>query len=124
MGWFDEQIKQRKRSDDELFTEAFIDIAGSVMGRKISAALSDSLTVTKNEIDRILRFYHARSRDIPDNITDVNDRIDYLLRPNGIMQRPVKLAKGWYKDAVGAMLGVRRSDGQVTALLPSGLTGY
>ena len=27
MGWFDEQIKQRKQNDDELFAEAFAGIA-------------------------------------------------------------------------------------------------
>ena len=37
MGWFDEQIKQRKQNDDELFAEAFAGIAGAVTGAKISA---------------------------------------------------------------------------------------
>ena len=27
MGWFDEQIKQRKRNDDDIFSEAFVGIA-------------------------------------------------------------------------------------------------
>ena len=40
------------------------------------------------------------------------------------MRRTVILGKGWYKDAVGAMLGVRKSDGGVVALIPTGLTGY
>ena len=124
MGWFDEQIKQRKRSDEELFTEAFINIAGSVMGRKVSAALNDERTVAKTAIESILKFYHAKPREVPDTITDMNDQLEYLLRPHGIMHRTVKLSEGWYKDAVGAMLGVRRSDGKVTALLPAGFTGY
>ena len=124
MSWLDEQIKQRKRSDDELFTEAFIDIAGSVMGQKISAALKDSRIIAKNEIDRILKFYHVKSQELPDNIEDVNDQLEFLMRPHGIMRRTVKLSKGWSKDAVGAMLGVRKSDGHIIALLPSGITGY
>ena len=32
MGWFDEQIKQRKISDDEQFQDSFIRMAGAVMG--------------------------------------------------------------------------------------------
>ena len=31
MGWFDEQIKQRKQSDDQLFEEAFVRIADAVL---------------------------------------------------------------------------------------------
>jgi NHLM bacteriocin system ABC transporter ATP-binding protein len=124
LGWFDEQIKQRKRSDDELFADSFIRIAGSVIGRRLSAALSDKRSAAKNEIDRILRFYHAKSGEIPENITDVNDQLEYLMRPHGIMHRKVELSKGWYKDAVGAMLGVRKSDGRVTALIPGRLSGY
>ena len=124
MGWFDEQIKQRKRSDDELFAETFIDIAGSIMGKKVSDALNDDRTIAKNAIDRILKFYHAKTREVPENMTDVNDQLDYLMRPHGIMHRTVKLEKGWYKDAIGAMLGVRKSDKAAVALIPSGLTGY
>ena len=124
MSWLDEQIKQRKCSDDELFTEAFIDIAGSVMGQKVSAALKDSRIIAKNEIDRILKFYHVKPQEIPDTIEEVNDQIEYIMRPHGIMHRTVKLSKGWSKDAFGAMLGVRSSDGHVVALLPVGITGY
>ena len=38
MGWFDEQIKQRKKNDEELFEEAFAGIAGAVLGSRMSAA--------------------------------------------------------------------------------------
>ena len=34
MGWFDEQIKQRKRNDDDIFSEAFVGIADAVLGSK------------------------------------------------------------------------------------------
>lgn len=32
MGWFDEQIRQRKQQDDEIFSDAFWGIADAVMG--------------------------------------------------------------------------------------------
>ena len=38
MGWFDEQIRSRKLSDDEAFAESFADIAGAVLGPKAAAA--------------------------------------------------------------------------------------
>ena len=32
MGWFDEQIKQRKINDSNVFSDSFANIAGAVMG--------------------------------------------------------------------------------------------
>ena len=36
----------------------------------------------------------------------------------------MKLEKEWYKDAIGAMIGVRKADGAVVSLLPAGISGY
>lgn len=33
------------------------------------------------------------------------------------MRRTVYLEKGWYKDAIGAMLGVMKETGKIVALL-------
>lgn len=123
MGWFDEQIKQRKQNDDELFAEAFAGIAGAVTGAKISALKSDAQR-TKNAVDEILRYYRIRSCEVPDSVKDINERLEYLLRPHGVMRRTVKLEKGWYKEAVGAMLAIKKSDGSAVALIPSGFAGY
>lgn len=124
MGWFDEQIKQRKINDSNVFSDSFANIAGAVMGSKISAALKDNRELTKNSMDEILRYYHVKSREVPESITDMNEQLEYLLRPYGIMRRTVNLDSGWYKDAIGAMLAVRKSDGAVVALLPTGISGY
>ncbi len=124
MGWFDEQIRERKQHDDDAFAQSFLHIASSVMGSKASAALNDQRQITKNAIDEILKYYHVKSREIPDGMKDRNEQLEYLMRPYGIMRRTVRLEKGWYKDAVGAMLGVRRDDGSVVALIPSKISGY
>lgn len=124
MGWFDEQIRQRKKNDEEVFAESLANMASAVMGEKISAALNNEHTVTKGAIDEILRFYHVKSREVPDSIKDTNEQLEYLLRPCGIMRRTVKLEEGWYRDAIGAMLGVLKKDGRVVALLPKGFSGY
>lgn len=123
MGWFDEQIKQRKQNDDELFAEAFAGIAGAVTGAKVSALKSDAQR-TKNAVDEILRYYRIRPCEVPDSVKDINERLEYLLRPHGVMRRTVRLEKGWYKEAVGAMLAIKKSDGSAVALIPSGFAGY
>lgn len=124
MGWFDEQIKQRKRNDNELFEEAFIGITDAVLGSKKSAAFSSDEAKTKGAIDQILKYYKVKSLEVPDSIKGFYERLEYLLRPHGIMYRNVHLEKGWYKDAVGALIGRRKDDGSVVALLPKGLSGY
>lgn len=123
MGWFDEQIRQRKLSDDCLFEEAFADIAGAVTGKRVYSALND-FQKSKDAIEEILKFYHVRASELPENIEDINEQLEYLLRPHGIMRRTVILDKGWYKDAIGAMLAVRKSDGLPVALIPAGMAGY
>ena len=124
MGWFDDQIHKRKQADDEALADSFQYIAEAVMGRRISDALNDSRQVTTDAIGEILSYYHVKSQEVPENIEDMNEVLEYLMRPYGIMRRPVRLDKGWYRDAVGAMLGTRTDDGSVVALLPWGLSGY
>lgn len=124
MGWFDEQLRLRKEKDRELFEDSFIHMAGAVLGHRMSEALQSDRVATKNAIDEVLKYYHIKSREVPDEIKDVDDQLEYLMRPHGIMRRAVKLPGGWHKDAVGAMLGTLREDGSVVALLPAGLSGY
>lgn len=54
----------------------------------------------------------------------MNERLEYLMRPYGIMRRTVVLSDGWYKDAIGAMLGTLKEDGRIVALIPVGISGY
>ncbi len=124
MGWFDEQIHQRKKADEEAFSESFRQIAGAVMGRRMSDSLNNNRQVTTDAIGEILNYYHVNSGEVPDSITDMNEVLEYLMRPYGIMRRNIRLDDGWYKDAVGAMLGVKKDDKSVVALLPDKISGY
>ena len=124
MGWFDEQIKQRKQSDDQLFEEAFVRIADAVLGTKMSSAYASDEVRASGEIGEILKYYRIKPREVPDTVKGLDDRLEYLLRPYGIMRRNVTLSRGWYRDAIGAMLGRRKDNGSVVALIPRGLTGY
>lgn len=124
MGWFDEQIRLRKMNDDEILEESFLDMAGAVMGQGLQASLENNRVKTKNAIDTILRSMHYRSREIPNEVTDLNDQLDYLLEPLGIMRRIVALTPGWYKDAAGPMLMIYKEGRIPVAVLPGKLRGY
>ena len=123
MGWFDKQIRDRKKNDDDAFAEAFANMASAITGKKSDSFNSDR-TVTKDAIDEILKYYRIKSREIPESISDTNEQLEYLMRPYGIMRRTVKLDGKWYKNAAGAMLGTLKESGRVVALLPSGMYGY
>ena len=124
MSWFDEQIKHRKKSDNEVFEDSFIEIAGAVMGRRLSDALNDERQKTFDAIHDILKYYHAKPLEVPDHITDINEVLEYLLRPHGIMRRNVELKEGWTFDATGAMLGLTKDDESVVAFIPDKVSGY
>ncbi|MBR5336990.1 MAG: NHLP bacteriocin export ABC transporter permease/ATPase subunit [Lachnospiraceae bacterium] len=124
MSWFDEQIRERELEDQEAFTETFRQMAGSVTGKRIELNTSRTYKLTEDAVDEILEYYHVKSREVPDDLTEMDEILEYLLRPHNIMKRTVKLEKGWYRDAVGAMLGTRKDDHSTVALLPSGLSGY
>jgi NHLM bacteriocin system ABC transporter ATP-binding protein len=123
-GWFDEQIKNRIRYDAEGFQNAFAQLSSVIMGRSsISDALNTDRLKTKNAIGEILKFYHAKPAPLPEDIQDMNDQLEFLLRPTGIMRRAVKLEDKWWRNAVGPLLG-QTKNGDVVALIPAGLNGY
>ena len=124
MGWFDEQIRQRKEHDRDVFEEAFIEISDTVTGARASAALADERSRARDAIGEILKFYHIKPQEVPETVRDTNEQLEFLLRPHGVMRRSVNLEKGWYRDAIGAMLGVKKADGSVVALIPTGLSRY
>ena len=51
MGWFDEQIRQRKISDQEVFEESIFAMASVVLGKQRAGALNDERIVTKAAIE-------------------------------------------------------------------------
>ena len=124
MGWFDEQIRLRRLSDQEAFDEAFVHAAGAILGTRIAEAMSDDRVIAKNVIEEILKYYHLKPTALPEEITDIDSSLDYLLRPHGLMRRNVDLKPGWYKEAFGPMIGILAESRTPVALLPWGLNGY
>lgn len=119
MGWFDEQIRQRKKDDADILSDALADIASAVSGTKNSFGNRTA----KNEIDKILEYYGVKSRDLPGSVKDADAQIEYLIRPHGIMKRGVTLKKGWHRDAAYPMLA-KFKDGTPCALIPGRFSGY
>lgn len=125
MGWFDQQLKYRKQADEDNFSDAVKSIAGAVMGRRLSE-IADSGEIARSAIDEILKYYRLKSRsaEIPFTLKTLDEQLEYVLRPFGIMRRAVYLDNEWYKCAVGPMLGTFKEDNSVAALIPNKISGY
>ncbi len=107
MGWFENQIQDRREADQQLLEDSFLRIAGVVMGERDAQRIGDARIITKSAIDEILKYYHYKPSELP-----------------GMMRRSVELKKGWYKDAYGPILAFRKDDGSPAALLPGAVYGY
>ena len=127
MGWFNEQIRERTRRDAEEFSDAMEEISSIITRiRPESGAIyreeeqEESIT---DALHQILRYYRVKPAVLPHDVKSLEDQLEHLCRPHGIMRRTVTLEKGWYRDSMGAMLGFRK-DGKAVALLPGRFYGY
>ena len=82
MGWFDEQIRQRKLSDQEVFEESMIRMASVVLGKQRAGRLEDEHVVSKEAIDDILRHFRFKPSEIPDTVRGMDAQLEYCLRPH------------------------------------------
>ena len=124
MSWFDEQIRHRKQNDDEVLEDAIFDMASIVLGTRGAGKLNSKRIITRTAIEEVVKYYRLKPVDIPDTIEDPEDRLEYALRPHGLMRRNVTLTETWYKDAYGPVIVYRKEDGLPEVLLPKPLRGY
>ncbi len=124
MGWFEEQIKQRRKKDQQMFEDSFFRAAGVVLGKSNAVRISDEYIITKQAIDDILKYYHMKPVEYPKSIKTHEEQLDYCLRPYGIMKRQVTLSERWYRDSYGPILAYTKEEHEPVALLPDKLTGY
>jgi len=124
MGWFEDQIEERRRADAQVLEDSFQKIASVVLGQRMAEQLSDERILTKRAIDEVLKSYHLKPVEIPEDIQSTDEQMDYCLKRYGLMRRDVELKSRWYEDAYGPLLGLKKKDGTPVALLPQKLHGY
>lgn len=123
MGWFGEQLQLRQKKDEALFENAFQELSSVVMPSAASKTMEEDPEASGNAIGEILRHLHVPVPEVPQEIKGLNDRLEHMLRPTGVMRRRVELTDTWYRDSINPILAARK-DGTVAALLPSGIRGY
>lgn len=123
MSWFDEQIRQRLQNDDAQFADAFSEMSSVVTGKTILSGFASSDRRAGGAIAEMLSYYGIRMEETDEAFPDLNERLEFYMRPHGIMRRAVRLEEGWYKDSIGALLG-STADGAIVALIPGAAGGY
>ena len=127
MGWFDEQIKERSRRDQDNFADAMDEISSVITRKNMGSGARNTEASERAQVQwavgKILEYYHLKPRELPENLKSFPDQVEYMCRPYGVMRRTVQLEKDWYKNAVGAYLGTKK-DGTRVALIPNQFYGY
>ncbi|MBR5365399.1 MAG: NHLP bacteriocin export ABC transporter permease/ATPase subunit [Clostridia bacterium] len=124
MGWFENQIEERRNADDQLLEDSFVKVAGVVLGKRTAEKIGDARIVSKSAIDEIVKYYHCKPVEVPEAIETTEDQLAYCLRPHGLMYRTVELTEDWYRDAFGPILAFTKEEELPVALLPGAVYGY
>ncbi len=124
MGWFDDQIEQRKIHEDELLADAFQNISKAVVQHKIGDGFFGTGRDVQDAISQLLRYFSVKERKVPAKLESLEEKLDYLLSSSGIFYREIRLEEGWYKDAMGVMICTMKEDGAVVTVLPNEFGGF
>ena len=116
MGWFDEQIEDRKKQERRMLTDSYERLQLTVTGRKSGESFLEGEDVN-DAIEALLKYFGIRERTIPANVRDLEGRLDYLLSSSDIMYRKVTLEEGWHEDAMGVLITNLAESGAVITVM-------
>lgn len=116
MGWFDSQIRERISNNNQQLQKAYWHLASVVMKTGKETFADTQKAQNQGALTQICRYFHIEVLPVPDNIVNLDEQMEYLFRPSGIMRRRIKLTGAWWKDCYGPILAEKK-DGQVVALL-------
>ncbi|NLY42846.1 MAG: NHLP bacteriocin export ABC transporter permease/ATPase subunit [Clostridiaceae bacterium] len=120
---FDEKVKTRLQKEEEELLDSFLNLSEAIRKDSISHYKKIYEKDTANAVIEILLFLGAKYIDIPKEISQSDEQIQYLLSVNNIMSRKVTLTGNWWRDAMGPMLAETTSGDRI-ALIPSNDGGY
>jgi len=125
MSKFDDIIRARKKQNDEKFISGMVNLTNMAMGKNIKDAMSNRDS-SEAAMTQILNSFGIKGdgRRLPGGIIDPDEIMEYMLRPYGIMRRPVKLDSRWYKDADGTLLTTLRDSGKMVVIHRSKSKGF
>ncbi len=116
MGWFDEQIENRKKQERKLLDDSFQKLQLIVTGRRSAEQFAEGADVN-DALEVLLKYFGIHEREIPPRLKTLEEKMDYLLSSSDIMYREVQLERGWHEDAMGPMITTLEESGAVITVL-------
>lgn len=120
MGVYEEQMKNRIRQDSDGVQSALQGLSGLLEGRRTIPGAEER---TRGALGEILHYFHLKPAAAPESVQKLDDQLEYLMRPNGVMRRAVTLEERWYTEGMLPMLAEKKG-GELVALLPNGKGGF
>ena len=119
MGLLDNQIKTRRKNDNDAMERALGELRAAIMGEEI---YFQSKGTKDDALKEILIYYGVKYEDPPSILDSFEDRMNFMLSP-GIMKRHVRLAGKWWIHDANPILAYTKT-GEALALLPKNFGGY
>ena len=116
MGWFDEQIENRKRQELKLLDDSFQKLELIVTGSRSADHFAEGADV-KDALEVLLKYYGIPDREVPPRLKTLEEKLDYLLSAADIMYREVRLERGWHVDSMGPLITTLEESGAVITVL-------
>ncbi|SFG06080.1 ATP-binding cassette domain-containing protein [Oribacterium sp. WCC10] len=120
MGLLDNQIKARRKNDNDAMEKALEELRAAVLGEELFFQSKGS---KEDALKEILLYYGVNCEEPPRMLESFEDRMNYMLSPTGIMKRHVKLSKDWWVHDANPILAYTKNGGAL-ALLPKNFGGY
>ena len=118
-----EQLQKRQDNDHQAMEKAFSDLFSILGHEKSKSRPVGKASSAEGALAEVLSALGVKTTRVPEEITDINARLEYLLRPSGLMRRRVELTGKWWQDTTGVLLGNTKA-GELVALLPAFPSGY
>lgn len=122
MGWFEEQVKDRKKLDDKTFEDSFLSLAGIHVNG--ADGLDEKALKENFALTQILSFFRHQIGDIPRKITDFQEKANYVLRPYDILYHKVELNETLLVANLSPLLVFTKVNHTPVVLLPKGKHHY
>lgn len=120
---FGEQLNNRIENDNKAMDSAFSDLLSIIKGNSSGSLNAEDEAQMEGAIRQVLNSIGVNAPVVPENLEDPNTRLEYMLRPSGVMRRHIELTGKWWQNTTGALLGSTK-DGNTIAIMPAFPSGY
>ena len=117
MGWFSDQVKERKANNQRAFENSFMDLAG---------VNDESAIATRDDfiIKQLIKYFDCPNFNLPDGLKTLDNKLDYTLKTTGVLSRKIELTDSWNLDNRDPILVFTKNNKIPILMIPRGQRGY